>query len=114
MTLISARTLAHQGLMLYYAQLTLNVAWTPLFFGAKWMGLALVDIITLTGTTFYMTVCPSILICTLILTHMYPPIARPERGDQRQNSSIPPPILCMAHICHLPQRGLLVSQQLQR
>lgn len=58
MTILSPRTLARQGLILYYAQLTLNVAWTPLFFGAKRMGLALVDIITLTGTTFYMTVRP--------------------------------------------------------
>ncbi|TEB35674.1 hypothetical protein FA13DRAFT_1788288 [Coprinellus micaceus] len=43
------------GLALYYAQLGLNFAWTPLFFGAHKTGLALVDSAALTLTTWYMT-----------------------------------------------------------
>ncbi|KAJ3541924.1 hypothetical protein NMY22_g3707 [Coprinellus aureogranulatus] len=43
------------GIALYYAQLGLNFAWTPLFFGAHRTGLALVDSAALTLTTWYMT-----------------------------------------------------------
>ncbi|EIW82124.1 TspO MBR-related protein [Coniophora puteana RWD-64-598 SS2] len=43
------------ALKLYYAQLTMNVLWSPLFFGLKQVGLALVDSAFLTGTTLYMT-----------------------------------------------------------
>lgn len=72
-------TAALTGLRLYYAQLALNLAWTPLFFGLKQVGssvptydnnrgpahpsfplsqitVSLVDIVTLTGTVYYMTV----------------------------------------------------------
>jgi benzodiazapine receptor len=43
------------GLKLYYAQLGMNFAWTPLFFMAKQTGLALTNISVLTGTTYYLT-----------------------------------------------------------
>ncbi|KAF8195819.1 TspO/MBR-related protein [Mycena galopus ATCC 62051] len=43
------------ALSLYYAQLALNILWTPLFFGAKKTGAALVDIGVMTAATFYMT-----------------------------------------------------------
>ncbi|KAJ6515818.1 TspO/MBR-related protein [Mycena sanguinolenta] len=43
------------ALSLYYAQLGLNIIWTPLFFGAKKTGLALVDIGMMVAATFYMT-----------------------------------------------------------
>jgi len=43
------------GLKLYYVQLGLNVLWTPLFFGAKQTGAALIDSTLLAGTTMYMT-----------------------------------------------------------
>lgn len=43
------------GLALYHVQLGLNLAWTPLFFGKKKIGTALIDLLALTGTTFYMT-----------------------------------------------------------
>ncbi|KAF7292385.1 TspO/MBR-related protein [Mycena chlorophos] len=46
---------AELALKLYYAQLGLNLAWSPLFFGFKRPGLALVDIAALAGTTFYLT-----------------------------------------------------------
>ncbi|MBW0535855.1 hypothetical protein O181_075570 [Austropuccinia psidii MF-1] len=46
---------ANLALVLYYAQLGLNFIWTPLFFGLKKPGLALIDILALTGTVFYMT-----------------------------------------------------------
>ncbi|KIO17152.1 hypothetical protein M407DRAFT_175985 [Tulasnella calospora MUT 4182] len=61
-----ARRLAYSGLGLYYAQLAMNLAWTPLFFGMRKLNplvhktqkfLALVDIVALTGTTVAMTVC---------------------------------------------------------
>ncbi|KAJ7068345.1 TspO/MBR-related protein [Mycena amicta] len=42
-------------LSLYYTQLALNLLWTPLFFGLKRPGLALIDITAMTATTFYMT-----------------------------------------------------------
>ncbi|EGO01884.1 hypothetical protein SERLA73DRAFT_120532 [Serpula lacrymans var. lacrymans S7.3] len=43
------------ALGLYYAQLALNCLWSPLFFGARQIGWALLDSIALTSTTFYMT-----------------------------------------------------------
>ncbi|CAA7259829.1 unnamed protein product [Cyclocybe aegerita] len=43
------------GLALYYAQLGLNCLWSPIFFGQRMTGLALVDSVLLTGTTWYMT-----------------------------------------------------------
>jgi translocator protein len=51
----SARAAASTGLKLYYGQLALNLAWTPLFFGLKQTGVALVDIVALTGSVFYLT-----------------------------------------------------------
>jgi len=51
----SATADAHDGLHLYWAQLGLNLLWTPLFFGWKKVDMALVDISLLTGTVFYMT-----------------------------------------------------------
>lgn len=44
------RAAASSALLLYYTQLALNTAWTPLFFGAKRTGLALVDILGLWGS----------------------------------------------------------------
>ncbi|TDL29554.1 TspO/MBR-like protein [Rickenella mellea] len=46
---------AKLGLALYYGQLCFNVLWTPLFFGWKQPGIALLDISFLTGTTYYAT-----------------------------------------------------------
>ncbi|KAF4619812.1 hypothetical protein D9613_005016 [Agrocybe pediades] len=43
------------GLALYYTQLGLNYAWSPLFFGQHKIGLALVDSVLLTATTCWMT-----------------------------------------------------------
>ncbi|KAF5388154.1 hypothetical protein D9615_000460 [Tricholomella constricta] len=43
------------SVLLYYAQLGLNVLWSPLFFMAKEPGWALIDSVLLTGLTFYMT-----------------------------------------------------------
>jgi len=43
------------GLGLYYAQLALNLAWTPLFFGSKKTGWSLIDCGLAAGTTMYMT-----------------------------------------------------------
>ncbi|KAJ6485119.1 TspO/MBR-related protein [Mycena vitilis] len=43
------------ALSLYYSQLALNILWTPLFFGAKKIGYALVDSVMMAGATFYMT-----------------------------------------------------------
>ncbi|RXW24707.1 hypothetical protein EST38_g1136 [Candolleomyces aberdarensis] len=43
------------GIGLYYVQLGLNFAWSPLFFGAHQTGLALVDSAALTISTWYMT-----------------------------------------------------------
>ncbi|KAI0773451.1 TspO/MBR-related protein [Irpex lacteus] len=43
------------GIALYYAQLAMNVLWTPLFFVRKRTKLALVDCTLLTLTTMWMT-----------------------------------------------------------
>ncbi|KJA30208.1 hypothetical protein HYPSUDRAFT_127124 [Hypholoma sublateritium FD-334 SS-4] len=43
------------GIALYYGQLGLNYLWSPLFFNQQQMGLALIDSVLLTGTTWYMT-----------------------------------------------------------
>jgi len=45
------------GFTLYFAQLALNFVWSPLFFGARQTGLALIDSVLLMGTTLAMTVC---------------------------------------------------------
>ncbi|KAJ7179068.1 TspO/MBR-related protein [Mycena filopes] len=51
----SVRSDCMLALSLHYAQLTLNLLWTPLFFGAKKTGLALIDSAMMTAATFYMT-----------------------------------------------------------
>ncbi|KAG8837368.1 hypothetical protein FRC18_009423 [Serendipita sp. 400] len=51
----TSRVDAYSGLKLYYIQLGMNLAWTPIFFGLKKKGLALVDIVSLVGTVFWMT-----------------------------------------------------------
>ncbi|KAJ4478194.1 TspO/MBR-related protein [Lentinula aciculospora] len=43
------------GLALYYAQLGMNIAWSPLFFGYKQVGVALIDSVLMTGVTLYAT-----------------------------------------------------------
>jgi benzodiazapine receptor len=47
---------ANSALAIYFGQLVLNFMWTPIFFGLKKPAPALVDILALTGTVFYMTV----------------------------------------------------------
>ncbi|KAL0070698.1 hypothetical protein AAF712_001919 [Marasmius tenuissimus] len=54
--LSTTRSALTLGLALYYAQLSMNFLWSPLFFNAKQVGLALIDCTLLAGTTFYMTV----------------------------------------------------------
>ncbi|KAJ7590916.1 TspO/MBR-related protein [Mycena floridula] len=51
----ATRSALKLGLTLYYAQLALNVSWSPLFFNAKAVGWALVDSAAMAGITFYMT-----------------------------------------------------------
>ncbi|CAG7848590.1 SubName: Full=Related to Peripheral-type benzodiazepine receptor {ECO:0000313/EMBL:CCA70661.1} [Serendipita indica DSM 11827] len=46
---------AYTGLKLYWIQLGLNLVWTPIFFFAKQIGLAMVDLVALTGTVYGMT-----------------------------------------------------------
>lgn len=47
------RDTAKKAMALYWAQLGLNALWSPLFFGAGNVGLALVNITALTGTVGY-------------------------------------------------------------
>jgi benzodiazapine receptor len=42
---VSVRPRAYQGLVLYWGQLALNLAWTPLFFGLKQVTLFTVSVI---------------------------------------------------------------------
>ncbi|KAJ7754237.1 TspO/MBR-related protein [Mycena maculata] len=51
----SVRSDCMLALSLYYTQLALNILWTPLFFGAKKTGIALIDSALMAATTFYMT-----------------------------------------------------------
>ncbi|KAH7914194.1 TspO/MBR-related protein [Hygrophoropsis aurantiaca] len=51
----STRSGLSLALTLYYSQLALNCLWSPLFFGSKKIGWALVDSTALLVTTFYMT-----------------------------------------------------------
>jgi len=51
----TTREIASTALKVYYGQLALNLAWTPLFFGLKQTGAALVDIVALSGSVFYLT-----------------------------------------------------------
>ncbi|KAJ3924083.1 TspO/MBR-related protein [Lentinula edodes] len=51
----SSRSSLTLGVALYYAQLCMNLAWTPLFFGYKQVGVALIDSILMAGTTLYAT-----------------------------------------------------------
>ncbi|KAF8316891.1 TspO/MBR-related protein [Clavulina sp. PMI_390] len=51
----AVRDTALYAIKLYYAQLAMNMSWTPLFFIWKKKGLALVDIVTLTGTVYHLT-----------------------------------------------------------
>ncbi|OAV91928.1 hypothetical protein PTTG_07407 [Puccinia triticina 1-1 BBBD Race 1] len=46
---------ANSALALYFGQLALNFIWTPIFFGLKKPAPALIDILALTGSVFYMT-----------------------------------------------------------
>ncbi|KAF9464483.1 TspO/MBR-related protein [Collybia nuda] len=43
------------GITLYYAQIGLNLVWSPLFFGTQQPGLALIDSVLYAATTWYMT-----------------------------------------------------------
>jgi len=52
---LDAADQANAALTLYFGQLALNFIWTPIFFGLKKPGPALVDILALTGSVFYMT-----------------------------------------------------------
>ncbi|GAA5906663.1 TspO/MBR family protein [Sporobolomyces salmoneus] len=46
---------AEHALKLYWVQFALNQAWTPLFFGLKQMGLAMLDLGALTATSYALT-----------------------------------------------------------
>ncbi|EJU06030.1 TspO/MBR-related protein, partial [Dacryopinax primogenitus] len=46
---------AADGLALYWGQLALNLAWTPIFFGLKNRLVGLIDLSALTGAAYYMT-----------------------------------------------------------
>jgi len=52
---LDAADQANAALTLYFGQLALNFIWTPIFFGLKKPAPALVDILALTGSVFYMT-----------------------------------------------------------
>lgn len=67
MSSVDSSAQAEQAIQLYYAQLALNLLWTPLFFGgerrfwrtlnlAKQKEAALANIVALTGTVVAMTV----------------------------------------------------------
>jgi benzodiazapine receptor len=51
----STRSDLSLALGLYYAQFGLNLLWSPLFFGSKQTGIALVDCALTAGITIYMT-----------------------------------------------------------
>jgi benzodiazapine receptor len=55
---IAVRHAASLSLGLWYGQFALNMAWTPLFFGARRTKTALVDIVALWGTVAALTVGP--------------------------------------------------------
>ncbi|KAG0149440.1 hypothetical protein CROQUDRAFT_653752 [Cronartium quercuum f. sp. fusiforme G11] len=54
-SILEKAEMASTALELYYIQLGLNMLWTPLFFGFKKPGMALIEIIGLSSTVFWMT-----------------------------------------------------------
>jgi len=49
------RDATRKGLLVYFAQLTLNCAWTSIFFVRNQVDLALADSVLITGMSLYMT-----------------------------------------------------------
>lgn len=60
--IVSYSSDAYLGLKLYWVQLVLNLAWTPIFFLLRQKGLALVDMVVLVGTVYWMTVSISLVV----------------------------------------------------
>ncbi|KIJ20239.1 hypothetical protein PAXINDRAFT_96476 [Paxillus involutus ATCC 200175] len=52
---VNTRSSLSFALALYYLQLAMNCLWSPLYFGAKKIGWALVDSVALLGINVYMT-----------------------------------------------------------
>lgn len=81
------------GLATYAAQLALNAAWTPLFFGLRWRGIALVDIDPLGGLGRH---------CGVVLS--------PQPGRRMVAGALP----SLDHLRALPEPGGVATQQVRR
>lgn len=129
----TAATAAHTALSLYYAQFAGNMLWTPLFFGLNRTGLALLDIVGLTGTVLAMTVSQNAVgsmrcrepiadffdsaqaiaksvnrTAFLLFLPYVSPSLDPFPDPLAERSSI---TVRLALLCHLPQRRRMVPER---
>lgn len=108
---LSPLTSASTALSLYYAQLGLNLVWTPTFFGFRRPDVALIDIVALTGTVFTLTVRRSGFPC-VERTSAEARFPAEHHKEHQPDRVLPPGSLRKPlAILFLPQTDLMISPE---